>query len=175
METILKKQFFEQKTLKVARNLIGCFLCRKIKGKILRFKITETEAYVGPHDLACHSSKGKTLRNSPMFEEAGTIYIYFTYGMHWMLNIVTEEKDYPAAVLIRGIEGVNGPGRLTKKLKIDRSFNGKIANQKTGLWFEESKEKISTKHIKKTPRIGVSYAGPIWSNKKYRFTLVEEN
>ncbi len=172
----LTQKFFEQKTLKVAEQLIGCFLCRKINGKVLKFKITETEAYVGAHDLACHSSKGKTLRNSPMFEEAGTIYVYLVYGMHWMLNVVTEQKNFPSAVLIRGIEGISGPARLTKKLKIDKKLNGKIAIPKNGLWFEKSKDaKLKTclagRRVKKTPRIGVDYAGVIWANKKYRFVL----
>src|SRR5581483_1337476 len=119
----LPNSFFNKKTLQVARDLLGKYLVREIvdptsprlRGakKILREKIIETEAYVGPHDLACHSSRGKTERNKIMFEKAGTIYVYFTYGMHWMLNIVTEEKDFPSAVLIRGTEHVSGPARLT--------------------------------------------------------------
>src|SRR4051812_28041733 len=120
----LPKHFFNRKTLTVANDLLGKYLVREIDGEIIREKIIETEAYIGPHDLACHSSRGRTERNKIMFEEAGTIYIYFTYGMHWMLNIVTEEKDFPSAVLIRGLENVSGPARLTKKLKIDKGLNG---------------------------------------------------
>ena len=133
---MLSHSFFDRKTLTVARELPGKYLVRKINGKIWRGKITETEAYVGPHDLACHSSRGKTPRNTPMFAEAGTIYVYFTYGMHWMLNIVTEGKDFPAAVLIRGTENITGPARLTKFFKIDKSLNGKKLGKKTGLWIE---------------------------------------
>src|SRR3954469_3247828 len=88
--------FFEQKTLAAARKLLGKYLVRKIgtgsTSKIIREKITEVEAYVGPHDLACHSSKGRTARNAPMFEKGGTIYVYLIYGIYWMLNIVTENE-----------------------------------------------------------------------------------
>ncbi len=139
--------------------------------------ITETEAYVGPHDLACHSSKGRTKRNEAMYGEAGTIYVYFTYGMHWMLNIVTEEKDFPAAVLIRGTENFKGPARLTKALKIDKSLNSRKLGKKSGLWIaapaEALREGGKTKlKILRTPRIGVTYAGE-WAKKPYRFILKE--
>ena len=169
----LPNSFFNRKTLRVARDLIGKYLVRKIDGKVLCEKIVETEAYVGPHDLACHSSRGKTARNEAMFREAGTIYVYFTYGMHWMLNIVTEEENYPAAILIRGTEHVSGPARLTKKFKIDEKLNGKKLGKKTGLWIEEptSQELRRAKgKISRTPRIGVSYAGE-WAGKPYRFIL----
>lgn len=166
----LPHSFFNRKTLHVARDLIGKYLVREIDGKTIREKITETEAYVGPHDLACHSSRGRTRRNEPMFCAPGTIYVYFTYGMHWMLNIVTEEKDFGAAVLIRGTENVSGPARLTKYLKIDKSLNGKKLGKKTGLWVEDG-EKVSLKKILRTPRIGIAYAGD-WVKKPYRFILM---
>src|SRR3989338_10387266 len=108
---IIKQDFFKRKTLVVAKDLLCKYLVRKLNGNIIREKITEVEAYVGPHDLACHSSRGRTPRCEPMFIEAGTIYVYFTYCMHWMLNIVTEQIDFPAAVLIRATDGVSGPAR----------------------------------------------------------------
>ena len=117
----------------VAKDLLGKYLVRKIGNKTIRQKITEVEAYVGEKDLACHSSRGKTARNEIMFREAGTIYVYFTYGMHWMLNIVTEEVDCPTAVLIRGTENVTGPARLTKFFKIDKDLNGQKLGKKSGL------------------------------------------
>jgi len=158
--------------LKVAKELLGKYLVRKIGNKIIREKITETEAYVGPHDLACKSSRGKTEGNKIMYEEAGTIYVYFTYGMHWMLNIVTEEKDFPSAVLIRGTEVTSGPARLTKALSIDKKLNGLKLGEKSGLWIEENlKTKNSKLKISKTPRIGIDSSGPIWANKPYRFIL----
>jgi DNA-3-methyladenine glycosylase len=169
----LPQAFFNRKTLRVARELIGKYLVREIDGKIIRQKITETEAYVGPHDLACHSSRGKTERNKIMFCEAGTIYVYFTYGMHYMLNIVTEAEDFPSAVLIRGTEEVSGPARLTKFLKIDKNLNGSKLGRKSGLWIENAPE-VSARNIRRTARIGVAYAKEGWAEKPYRFLLVQE-
>ena len=169
---ILTRAFFNRPTLKVAEELIGKFLVRKIGRKEVASMIVETEAYDGPLDLACQARSGKTKRNFPMFEEAGTIYVYFTYGMHWMLNLVTGEKEYPAAVLIRGLADVSGPGRLTKKLKIDKRLNNKKLGKKSGLWVEDRGVKIKKFDIQKTPRIGVSYAGE-WVKKPYRFILVK--
>jgi len=174
---VLPSSFFENKTLKVARGLIGKYLVRKYYSTprkryvVAKEKIIETEAYVGPRDLACHSSRGKTARNEMMFREAGTIYVYFTYGMHWMLNIVTEEKDFPAAILIRGTQNFKGPARLTKALRIDKNLNGKKLGRKTGLWIEEDL-KIENRKLKilRLPRVGVSYSG-VWAEKPYRFKL----
>lgn len=165
----------DKKCLAIARELIGKVLVRKIGRKIIREVITETEAYVGPHDLACHASKGRTQRTEVMFKDAGTIYVYFTYGIHWMLNIVTETEGYPAAVLIRGTKNFNGPARLTKGLQIDKSLNGKKLGKKTGLWIENNlKIENSKLKISQTPRIGIAYSGPIWTQKPYRFVLKEE-
>lgn len=166
--------FKNQKTLAVARNLIGKILVRRIGKKLVKEKITETEAYVGPHDLACHTSRGKTKRNEVMFKEPGTIYVYFTYGMHWMLNIVTEKEGFGAAVLIRSTENFKGPGRLTKALKINKSLNGKKLGKKSGLWIEaptSSRLRGTKFKILRLPRVGISYSGPIWSKKPYRFVL----
>jgi DNA-3-methyladenine glycosylase len=170
MRKILSKNFFNRKTLTVTQDLLGKYLVRKLGKKVVREQIKEVEAYVGPHDLACHSARGKTKRNEPMFCEAGTIYVYFTYGMHWMLNIVTEEKDFPSAILIRGTTNYKGPGILTRELKIDKKLNEKLLGKKTGLWIE-SDSKIENRKLKimRTPRIGIHYAGPIWTKKKYRF------
>ncbi|MDB5254569.1 MAG: putative 3-methyladenine glycosylase [Parcubacteria group bacterium] len=165
----LPHSFFEQKTLKVARELIGKTLVRKIGNKTVKEIITEVEAYIGPHDLASHSSKGRTKRTEVMHAQAGTIYVYFIYGMYWMLNIVTEEKDFPAAVLIRATEKVKGPGRVAREFGIDKSLNGKMLNEETGLWIEDAPSVPHTQVIK-TPRIGVDYAGA-WKDKPYRFIL----
>ncbi len=168
----IPNSFFEEKTLKVARELVGKYLVRQIGKTIIREQITEVEAYVGPHDLACHSSRGKTTRNEVMFREAGTIYVYFTYGMHWMLNIVTEGKDFPAAVLVRGTKNISGPARLTKALKIDKNLNGRKLGKKSDLWVE-SDLKIENRKLKisRLPRIGVAYAKGGWAEKPYRFIL----
>lgn len=132
--------------------------------------ITEVEAYDGFNDKASHASRGQTERNKVMFGKAGYWYVYFTYGMHWMLNIVTGAKNYPAAILIRATDKVSGPGRLTKFLYIDKKLNSKIASCKSGLWIEDRGVVISKSKIKKAPRIGVAYAKE-WAEKPYRFIL----
>lgn len=173
MRKILSKNFFEKDTLEVAENLLGKYLVRKIGDKEIALKINEVEVYDGFEDKASHAHKGKTERNKVMFGEAGNWYVYMVYGMHHMLNIVTGKRDYPAAVLIRGVGDVNGPGRLTKFLKIDRKLNGKNSSVKTGLWFEDRGEFVDKKKIKCFPRIGVDYAGPVWAKKDYRFMMLD--
>ncbi len=140
--------------------------------------ITEVEAYDGPRDKASHASRGRTKRNAAMFGPAGHWYIYFTYGMHWMLNIVTGATGYPAAVLIRGVDGVNGPARVTKFFGIATSvakrMNGKPANRRTGLWIENRGVRVDARNIRRLPRVGVGYAGRVWASKKLRFLLSSE-
>ncbi len=106
-----------------------------------------------------------------MFGPAGRWYVYFTYGMHWMLNVVTGSKGYPAAVLIRGIEGINGPARITKALGIGRSLNNKAVSVKNGLWIEDCGVRVDKKSIQRISRVGVAYAGRYWANRKFRFVL----
>jgi DNA-3-methyladenine glycosylase len=132
--------------------------------------IVETEAYGAAHDKASHARSGKTARNAPMFDGPGTIYVYLTYGMHWLLNLVVDKKEYPSAVLIRGLEGVTGPARLTKKLQIGKGLNRKTLGKASGLWVEDRGVVIEKSDIKKTPRVGVDYAG-VWAKKPYRFVL----
>jgi DNA-3-methyladenine glycosylase len=176
---MLKPAFFDRSAVEAARDLIGCSLARKRGKKTERFIITETEAYDGFNDKASHASRGKTKRNEIMFRSAGHIYVYFTYGMHWMLNIVTGPKDHPAAVLIRGAKSadgkilLNGPARLTKHLKITGALNGERLGTASGLWIEAPVKKVPARSIKKMPRIGVDYAGPIWAKKKWRFVSKE--
>jgi DNA-3-methyladenine glycosylase len=164
---IIKREFFNRSTLKVAEELLGKYLMRRYQGKTIAAMITEVEAYDGPRDKGSHASRGMTPRNKVMFGEPGRWYPYFTYGMHWLINIVTGPVDYPAAVLIRGVEGINGPARVTKHFKIDGRFYAKSASRRTGLWLEDRGVKIKKKDIKKGPRIGIDYAGP-WSKKPYR-------
>ncbi len=171
---LLTQKFFDRPVLDVASDLLGKFLVRKV-GKIERaFMITEVEAYDGIKDLASHASKGRTNRTEAMFGEAGNFYIYLVYGMHWMLNVVTGPKSYPAAILIRGLEGISGPGKATKALSIDKMLNSKKAEKGSGLWFEDRGISVDNRQIKRMPRIGVDYAGPVWSKKKYRFILVNK-
>ena len=121
----LNCSFFQRNVLEVAPELIGKTLVRQFDDKtIFRYKITETEAYSGDGDLACHASKGKTPRTEVMFCEGGLVYVYFIYGMYWMLNFVTGKNEEASAVLIRGLEGISGPGRVGKVLQLDKTFYG---------------------------------------------------
>jgi DNA-3-methyladenine glycosylase len=167
--TLLPQSFYERNVTLVARDLLGKVLVRKTGTTVLRSFITEVEAYDGPHDRACHAAKGKTKRTEVMFGAAGHWYVYLIYGIYEMLNIVTGECVYPAAVLIRGTDTINGPGRLTRALKITRELNGKSASRTSGLWIEDGGITIPKKEIIVTPRIGVDYAGPVWAKKEYRF------
>ncbi|MCR4306607.1 MAG: DNA-3-methyladenine glycosylase [Candidatus Yonathbacteria bacterium] len=171
MRKVLSEKFFARSTLAVAEELLGKFLVRKYGEREEAHMITEVEAYDGHLDRASHASRGKTERNEPMWGPPGRFYVYLIYGMHEMLNIVTGRRGYPAAVLIRGVEGFRGPGILTKALRINRTLNNKKADKKTGLWIEDRGVKIPSRDIKKSPRVGVHYAGPVWSKKPYRFFL----
>jgi DNA-3-methyladenine glycosylase len=133
--------------------------------------ITETEAYDGLTDKGSHAHRGETVRNKPMFGPAGHWYVYFTYGMHWLVNVTTMREGHPSAVLIRGIEGTSGPARLTKFLKIDGTLSGEKAVKKTGLWIEDRGAAIDPKKIKKGPRVGIDYAGPYWAARHWRFWI----
>lgn len=162
---IFSRSFYSRDTLKVARELLGCFLVRKIGRTVTRAKITEVEAYVGEDDLACHASKGKTKRTEIMYGEAGHAYVYMIYGMYHCLNIVTEQKDFPAAVLIRAVEveGVshketNGPGKLCRFLDIDRKLNGWDITKGEKLWIEKPAQSVPKERIMAGKRVGIDYA-----------------
>lgn len=155
----------------VAHDLLGKYLVRTIGKKEIALMITEVEVYDGLSDKASHARRGKTLRTEVMFGKPGVWYVYLCYGMHEMLNIVTREEGYPAAVLIRGVEGVVGPGRVTKLLKIGRKQNKLAALPINDLWIEDRGVTVSQKDIKKKTRVGVAYAGPYWAGKKWRFVL----
>ena len=170
MGKILGQRFFKRETIKVAEELLGSYLVRKQGRWVEKFLINEVEVYDGLKDKASHASRGETGRNGVMFGEAGRFYVYFIYGIHWMLNIVTRETGYPAAILIRGIEGHDGPAKLTKALRIDKKFNGVRASEASGLWFERG-TKMPNGKIVRLPRVGVAYAGPAWSRRKLRFRI----
>jgi len=168
--SVLKKDFYLQPVLKVAPALLGKFLVLRNGGTEIARMITEVEAYDGPNDKACHAFKGLTPRTKVMFEEGGVWYVYLIYGMYYMLNIVTGPRDYPAAVLIRGVDGSNGPGKLTTLYGVNSRFNGLESKKKLGLYIEDRGVVVKSSQIKKSPRIGVDYAGTIWSKKEYRFS-----
>ncbi len=163
----LTKIFFIQNTLSVAPALLGKLLCRKFPdGSIQKYIITEVEAYCGQEDLACHASKGRTARTEIMFHEGGYVYVYLIYGMYWMLNIVSGEKEDASAVLIRGLHGISGPGRVGKILQLDKSFYGEDLSSSQQLWIEDSETKPT---YSTSPRIGINYAGEPWVSKLWRF------
>ena len=168
----ITKSFFRCPVLKVAPDLLGKVLVRKIKNRVVEGIITEIEAYDGSEDLACHGRFGKTERTAVMFGPGGYFYVYLCYGIHWMLNVVTGDEGYPAAVLIRGVnindENLDGPGKVTKTFGITGTLSGKEIDERTGLWIEDRGIVVPPSGITKTPRIGVDYAGT-WAKKPYRF------
>jgi len=171
---ILPRVYFNRPTVQVARSLIGKYLVRSIDGRMLEGKIVEVEAYVGSQDKACHASKGRTQRTDVLFGPAGVAYIYLIYGMYHCLNVVTEQEEFPSAVLIRAIEIdgelINGPGRLCRALQIDRSLNRINLTTGESLWFEDRGVSVGRGDIGAHPRIGVDYAGE-WAKKPWRFRL----
>ncbi|MFA9389314.1 MAG: DNA-3-methyladenine glycosylase [Prolixibacteraceae bacterium] len=164
----IKKALFEQDVLELAPRLIGKLIVRKYDdGVIEKFRITETEAYRGEEDLACHASKGRTPRTEVMYHQGGNVYVYLIYGKYWMLNFVTNATDYPAAVLIRGVEEVSGPGRLGSRLKLDKTFYGEDLENSSRIWLEDDGCRPSYSRFR---RIGVDYAGE-WAKKDWRFVV----
>lgn len=193
----LTRDFFDRPTLIVAKELLGKFLVHKAGRKIITAMITETEAYCGLNDLASHASRGKTKRTEIMFGPPGHAYVYLIYGMYYCFNIVTERDGYPAAVLVRGVRvqvsgyrenaklkssaslkpetcnlkpELNGPGKLCRYLKIDRSLNNEDLTTSKKLWLEDRGIKIKPSQICRGKRIGVDYAGP-YKNKPWRFLI----
>ena len=165
----LNRNFYLRDVLDVAPEIIGKkMIVRFADGSFGRYSVTEAEAYRGIEDRACHAFKGKTSRTQIMFGEGGHLYIYLIYGMYWMLNIVTGEVDNPQAILIRGVESLNGPGKLTKALGIDKSFYGEDLVSSERIWFEESGVKPD---VKTSPRIGIDYAGEYWAAKPWRYYI----
>ena len=174
--TILPRSFYDRDTTEVARDLLGKFLVLTDGNAPQIGRIVEVEAYIGPQDLACHSSKGKTARTQVMFGPPGHAYIYLVYGMYHCLNAVTEGDGHASAVLLRAIEPVanisgatNGPGRLCKAMKIDRRFNGHdLTSPKFHIAIPDRIEPFT---IARKPRVGVDYAGKRWAGRLLRFYI----
>jgi DNA-3-methyladenine glycosylase len=163
----LLREFYVRDVLDVAPDLIGKILViKQNENSSGRYIITDVEAYRGSEDKACHASKGRTERTEVMYLEGGRVYVYFVYGMYWMLNIVAGEEKNPQAVLIRGIDGCTGPGRLTRSLGVDGSFYGEDLTTSERIWIEDTGLKVE---YKTGSRIGIDYAGEYWKNKAWRF------
>lgn len=166
--TRLNPVFFRRDVLLVAPELLGKLLVRRFgDGRIEKYRITEVEAYRGTEDLACHASKGRTPRTEVMFGEGGTVYVYLIYGQYWLLNLVTGAAEDPSAVLIRGIEGFSGPGRVGRELQLDKSFYGENMQNSSRLWVEDGE---SVNEFRTSKRIGIDYAGK-WADKPWRFFI----
>lgn len=164
----LGEEFFARDCLELAPELVGKILVHRAGDELLRLRVTETEAYRGQEDTACHASKGKTPRNSILWEKPGTVYVYLCYGMHWLLNVISGREGEPQGVLIRACEGYPGPGRLTKYLKIGREQNGSSFIDSPELWFEDDglRPKIRT-----DKRVGIGYASEKDQARPWRFIL----
>lgn len=218
--TKLKRRFYTQDTLKIAKEFLGKFIIRKIGKKKRIGMIVETEAYIGPQDRASHAFGGKkTPRNRAEYMVGGHIYIYLVYGMYWQLNISTGRAGMPECVLIRALEPINefsklkaqgsassaggsklktktqnsrlkkklssrakshdfinlanGPGKLCRWLKLDKSFYGEDLTKSKRIWLEDWGIKLKKRDIVVAPRIGIDYAGPLWSKKPWRFYIRE--
>jgi DNA-3-methyladenine glycosylase len=184
----LSSDFFEEPPLQVARRLLGARLVRLEGGQRLAGLISETEAYCGEEDLACHARAGRTPRTAVMYGPAGHVYVYFTYGVHWMLNFVVQPRDVPAAILIRGIwpvEGLpviasrrqgrqkehwtDGPGKICRAFNIDGSLNGMDMCAPDSILFVETGQPVPDSMVSITPRIGINRVPEPWKSKPWRF------
>lgn len=165
----LQTNFYKQNAITVAEKLLGKIIVRVWDdGSQTRYRITETEAYQGEEDLACHASKGRTPRTEIMYAEGGHVYVYLIYGMYWMLNVVTGTLNYPQAVLIRGIENITGSGKVGRELKIDKSFYSENLTTSERIWIENAPDE---KKFKTAPRVGINYADEAWRDKLWRFIV----
>jgi len=184
---MLERAFYDRPALEVARELIGLTLVRRLPEGVAAGRIVETEAYIGMEDRASHASRGRTARNAAMFGPPGHAYVYLVYGMHWCLNLVTEQAGVPAAVLLRaiepveGIEGMrarrlkartdaqltSGPARLCQALAVDGTLDGAdVCRPEGDLLVEDRGRRLGP--LVACPRVGVHYAGE-WAAKPFRF------
>jgi len=183
---ILPRDFYNRPTLRVARDLIGARLVRILNGRKLVGLILETEAYIGEEDQACHAKAGLTPRTKVMYGLPGHAYVYFTYGNHWMLNVVTEKEGFPAAVLIRAIQPVEGveimsqrrkgrdtfgPGKLCQAMGIGKGENGiDLTEANQSLWIEAGIS-VPNKSVTISPRVGLNKTPEPWLSKPWRFKV----
>jgi len=176
----LDRADFNAPTLEVARDLLGKFIVRRHRGRELSAMIVETEAYKGPRDRASHAYGGRrTRRVEPLYRDGGTAYVYFVYGMHWLLNFSSAGAGNPEGVLVRGVllepDGerrlVRGPGRVTTCLGIDQRLDGVDTTHSRQLWVEDRGVRIWPRQVRKGPRVGVDYAGAYWAARPWRYSL----
>lgn len=185
---VLPASFYDRDVVQVARDLLGMRLVRILDGQRLAGTIVETEAYQGEDDLACHARAGKTARTAVMYGPPGRAYIYFTYGMHWLLNCVSQPEGYPAAVLLRALvplEGLeviaarragrtkalwcNGPGKLCQALAITGALNGIDLCNPRGELFIEMGQPVPESAVQPSPRVGIQSVPEPWLSMPWRF------
>lgn len=167
----LNRDFFLADAVTVAQRLPGMDIVIAHGDSPKRYMISETEAYLGSDDRACHASRGKTRRTEVMYRQGGHLYVYFVYGMHWMMNVVTGPADDPQAVLIRGAGEYTGPGRVTKGMGIDGTFNAEDITLSSRIWIEDRGVRPV---ITSGPRVGIDYAGEPWVSMPWRFMITEQ-
>lgn len=191
----LTRAFFHRPTLEVARDMLGIRLVRlESEGIRTAGVLTECEAYIGQEDLGCHARSGRTKRNKSMWGPPGHAYVYFTYGMHWMLNVVTEEPGFPAAVLIRGMwptEGIermkgrrdgreitslaDGPAKICQALRIDGAMDGAdICAPRSELFFETGLP-VPNRIVTRGPRVGLNSVPEPWKSIPWRFHIPDDH
>jgi DNA-3-methyladenine glycosylase len=186
VNTPLPRAFYNRPTLTVARQLLGARLVRVLDGSTLVGLITETEAYIGEEDLGCHAKAGRTPRTAVMYGPPGHAYVYFTYGNHWMLNAVTEQEGFPAAVLIRAIQPVEGveimaarrggrdtagPGKLTQALGITKNENTLDLTLTNGNLWIEAGIAVPDSSVTIGSRVGLNSVPDPWKSFPWRFLV----
>ena len=164
---ILDQSYYAAPATVLAVDLLGKLLCRRVGDTVLRARITETECYFGEEDTACHAHKGRTPRTDTLYLAGGYSYVYLCYGIHSLLNIVTGEGEHPEAVLIRGVEGASGPGRVTKLLGITTKDNRLPLSPASGLWIED--DGAPPPAYRALPRVGIDYAAPDDRDRPWRY------
>lgn len=163
---LLDEHYFSAGAERLAPDLVGKLLCRSVNGRVERRRILETECYCGEEDTACHAHKGKTPRTEIMYRAGGRAYVYLCYGIHHLLNLTTGVDGHPEAVLIRGVEGAMGPGRVTRLLEIDRGLNTCLLLPEDGLWVEDDGTRME---IEALPRVGIDYADRVDRERLWRW------
>ena len=166
---LLDKTYFARPAPELAPDLLGKWLCVRRGDTVLRRRITETECYFGEEDTACHAHKGRTPRTDTLYLAGGVSYVYLCYGIHSLLNLVTGEEDHPEAVLIRGVEGASGPGRVTKALGITCADNRLPLTPENGIWIED--DGTPPPAFEALPRVGIDYAAEADRLRPWRFLV----
>lgn len=168
---ILTEAFFAHPATNLAPMLLGKYLCKRMgDGTVLRRRITETECYYGEEDTACHAHKGRTKRTDTLYLAGGVAYVYLCYGIHNLFNVVTGAKNHPEAVLIRGIEGAEGPGRVTKAMGITLADNRLVLTPQNGIWLED--DGAPAPPYRALPRVGIAYADKEDRERPWRYLVI---